>query len=140
MTKVCTHGRDKKVAMQQLEESLRRLKTDYLDLWQIHEVVYEDDPIEHFAPNGAADALLEANGRGRCACLIHWPAAGLLKIHLKMLVRLPVRCLPDALERVRRDVPKLRTGSGAGIATARDCCDRYEEPGAGTPSRSNREL
>jgi aryl-alcohol dehydrogenase-like predicted oxidoreductase len=33
MTKVCTHGRDKKVALRQLEQSLRRLKTDYLDLW-----------------------------------------------------------------------------------------------------------
>ena len=44
MTKVCSHGRDKKVALQQLDDSLRRLKTDYLDLWQIHEVVYEDDP------------------------------------------------------------------------------------------------
>ena len=44
MTKVCTHGRDKKVAMQQLEESLKRLQTDHLDLWQIHEVVYDNDP------------------------------------------------------------------------------------------------
>jgi len=35
MTKVCTHGRGKDVAMQQLEESLRRLQTDHLDLWQI---------------------------------------------------------------------------------------------------------
>src|SRR6185436_14516 len=55
MTKVCSHGRDKKVAMQQLEESLRRLKTDYLDLWQIHEVIYDDDPDRHFAPNGAVE-------------------------------------------------------------------------------------
>ena len=31
MTKVCTHGRDGSVAMQQLEESLRRLNNDYLD-------------------------------------------------------------------------------------------------------------
>ena len=37
MTKVCSHGRDKKVALQQLDDSLRRLKTDYLDLWQIHD-------------------------------------------------------------------------------------------------------
>ena len=39
MTKVCTHGRDRRVAMQQLEESLRRLRTDHLDLWQVHEVI-----------------------------------------------------------------------------------------------------
>src|SRR5678815_5425272 len=33
MTKVCTHGRDRQTAMRQLEESLRRLRTDHLDLW-----------------------------------------------------------------------------------------------------------
>ena len=50
MTKVCTHGRGKKVAMQMLEESFRRLKTDHLDVWQIHEVIYENDPDLIFAP------------------------------------------------------------------------------------------
>jgi aryl-alcohol dehydrogenase-like predicted oxidoreductase len=69
MTKVCSHGRDKRVALQQLDESLRRLKTDYLDLWQIHEVVYDDDPDRHFAPNGAADALLEAKRQGKVRIL-----------------------------------------------------------------------
>ena len=49
MTKVCTHGRDAKVAMRQLEDSLRRLQTDHLDLWQIHEVVFDDEPAKHFA-------------------------------------------------------------------------------------------
>ena len=49
MTKVCTHGRDGKVAMRQLEDSLRRLRTDHLDLWQIHEVVFDDEPDRHFA-------------------------------------------------------------------------------------------
>src|SRR5690242_7748526 len=39
MTKVCTHGRDKNTAMQMLEESLRRLETDHLDIWQVHEVI-----------------------------------------------------------------------------------------------------
>ena len=57
MTKVCTHGRSKDIAIQQLEESLRRLQTDHLDLWQIHEVVYYNDPDMIFAPNGAAEAL-----------------------------------------------------------------------------------
>src|SRR5205085_10096691 len=58
MTKVCTHGREKNVAMRQLEESLTRLQTDHLDVWQIHEVIYENDPDLIFAPNGAAEALL----------------------------------------------------------------------------------
>ena len=53
MTKVCTHGRDKRVAMQMLEESLRRLRTDHLDIWQIHEVVYDNDPDLIFRPDGA---------------------------------------------------------------------------------------
>jgi uncharacterized protein len=43
MTKVCTHGRKKDVAMQMLEDSLTRLQTDYLDVWQVHEVVYYND-------------------------------------------------------------------------------------------------
>jgi predicted aldo/keto reductase-like oxidoreductase len=65
MTKLCSHGRNKQFAMHQLEESLRRLKTDHLDLWQIHEVVYDDDPGKHLAPGGAAEALVEARGQGK---------------------------------------------------------------------------
>jgi aryl-alcohol dehydrogenase-like predicted oxidoreductase len=64
MTKVCTHGRDAKVAMRQLEESLRRLKTDYLDLWQVHECVYDNDPDRHFARGGVIDALDRAKKNG----------------------------------------------------------------------------
>jgi aryl-alcohol dehydrogenase-like predicted oxidoreductase len=84
MTKVCTHGRDKKVAMEQLEQSLRRLRTGYLDLWQIHEVIYEDDPDRHFAPGGAADALLEAKRQGKVR-FIGFTGHKDPKIHLKML-------------------------------------------------------
>lgn len=84
MTKVCSHGRDKKVALQQLEDSLRRLRTDYLDLWQIHEVVYPDDPERHFAPNGAVEALLEAKRQGKVR-FIGFTGHKDPKIHLKML-------------------------------------------------------
>ena len=84
MTKVCSHGRDKKVAMLQLEESLRRLRTDYLDLWQIHEVIYDDDPDRHFAPGGAAEALLEAKRQGKVRFL-GFTGHKDPKIHLKML-------------------------------------------------------
>ncbi|MFN0067719.1 MAG: aldo/keto reductase [Limisphaerales bacterium] len=65
MTKVCSHGRNKRAALKQLEQSLRRLKTDHLDLWQIHEVVYENDPELHFAKGGAMEALVQAREQGK---------------------------------------------------------------------------
>ena len=65
MTKLCTHGRDAKTAMRQLDESLRRLKTDYLDLWQIHEVAYHNDPERHFMKGGAVEALEKAKREGK---------------------------------------------------------------------------
>ena len=65
MTKVCTHGRDARVAMRQLEESLKRLRTDHLDLWQIHECVYYNDPERHFAKGGVVEALERAKAQGK---------------------------------------------------------------------------
>jgi uncharacterized protein len=65
MTKVCTHGRDGKVAMRQLDESLKRLRTDYLDLWQIHEVVFDDEPAKHFARGGVVEAMERARKQGK---------------------------------------------------------------------------
>jgi uncharacterized protein len=100
MTKVCTHGRDKKVAMRQLEESLTRLQTDHLDVWQIHEVIYENDPDMIFAANGAAEALLEAKQQGKVRFL-GFTGHKDPSIHLKMLshdfpfdtVQMPLNCL-----------------------------------------------
>jgi predicted aldo/keto reductase-like oxidoreductase len=65
MTKVCTHGRDKNLAMQMLEQSLRRLQTDYLDIWQIHGVSFYNDPELFIRPNGAAEALTLAKKQGK---------------------------------------------------------------------------
>jgi predicted aldo/keto reductase-like oxidoreductase len=65
MTKVCTHGRDKELAMQMLEQSLRRLQTDHLDLWQIHGVSFDNDPELFIRPNGAAEALTLAKKQGK---------------------------------------------------------------------------
>jgi predicted aldo/keto reductase-like oxidoreductase len=64
MSKVCTHGRDAKVAMRQLEDSLRRLRTDHLDLWQVHEVAYAGDPERHFMKGGVIEALDRAKRKG----------------------------------------------------------------------------
>lgn len=84
MTKVCTHGRGKQVAMQMLDESLRRLRTDHLDVWQIHEVVYENDPDLIFAPNGAAEALADAKKQGKVR-LVGFTGHKDPSIHLRML-------------------------------------------------------
>ncbi len=84
MTKVCTHGRDKAVAMQMLEGSLRRLRTDHLDVWQIHEVVYDNDPDLIFAPNGAAEALVQAKKDGKVR-FVGFTGHKDPSIHLRML-------------------------------------------------------
>jgi aryl-alcohol dehydrogenase-like predicted oxidoreductase len=65
MTKVCTHGRDGSLAMQMLEQSLRRLQTDHLDLWQIHGVTFQNDPELFIRKGGAAEALIKAKEQGK---------------------------------------------------------------------------
>ncbi|MBV9223992.1 MAG: aldo/keto reductase, partial [Acidobacteriaceae bacterium] len=65
MTKVCTHGRDASVAMQMLEESLGRLGTDHLDLWQIHAVVYDNDPDLAYRKGGVIEAFDQAKKQGK---------------------------------------------------------------------------
>jgi predicted aldo/keto reductase-like oxidoreductase len=65
MTKVCTHGRDKALAMKMLEESLNRLETDHLDLWQVHGVAFDNDPELFIRPGGAAEALVQAKQQGK---------------------------------------------------------------------------
>jgi aryl-alcohol dehydrogenase-like predicted oxidoreductase len=65
MTKVCTHGRDKALALRMLGESLHRLRTDHLDLWQIHGVCFENDPALFIRKNGAAEALEQAKKEGK---------------------------------------------------------------------------
>jgi aryl-alcohol dehydrogenase-like predicted oxidoreductase len=84
MTKVCSHGRKREVAMKQLEDSLRRLQTDHLDLWQIHEVIYDNDPDLHFAPDGAVEALTQAKREGKVR-FVGFTGHKDPAIHLKML-------------------------------------------------------
>lgn len=63
MTKI--DGRTKQLAAQQIEESLKRLKTDHIDLIQHHEVLRFDDPDRIFAEGGAMEALVEAKKAGK---------------------------------------------------------------------------
>jgi predicted aldo/keto reductase-like oxidoreductase len=82
MTKVC--GRTAKEARSNLDDSLRRLKTDHLDLWQFHEIVYDNDPDWVFAEDGAIHAGLEALKAGKVRYL-GFTGHKDPQIHLKML-------------------------------------------------------
>jgi len=65
MTKVCTHGKGKDLAMKMLEESLKRLQTDHLDLWMIHQLDTQEQVTAAFAPGGAVEALDAARKQGK---------------------------------------------------------------------------
>jgi len=111
MTKVCTHGRGKDVAMRMLEDSLRRLKTDHLDVWQIHEVVYYNDPDLIFAPGGAAEALAEAKQQGKVR-FVGFTGHKDPAIHLKMLshdfpfdtIQMPLNCFDASFHSFEKQV------------------------------------
>src|SRR5215467_13576273 len=63
MTKI--DGRSKKEAGRQLDESLKRLQTDYIDLVQHHEIIRFEDPHRIFHDDGANAALVEARNAGK---------------------------------------------------------------------------
>jgi predicted aldo/keto reductase-like oxidoreductase len=63
MTKI--DGRDAKTATKQLDESLRRLQSDHLDLLQFHEVIRMNDPERIFAVGGGLEAVIKARDDGK---------------------------------------------------------------------------
>jgi aryl-alcohol dehydrogenase-like predicted oxidoreductase len=132
MTKVCTHGRKADVAMNQLDDSLRRLRTDHLDLWQVHECIYDNDPDLHFAAGGVIEALTKAKEQGKVR-FVGFTGHKDPSIHLAMLrhrcpfdtVQMPLNCFDATFrsfetnvvpEAVRRGIApigmKSLTGAG----------------------------
>lgn len=59
------HLRTEKEAMQQLEDTLRNMKTDYLDLWQCHEVSRMEEVERIFGPGGSLGAFVKAKEQGK---------------------------------------------------------------------------
>jgi predicted aldo/keto reductase-like oxidoreductase len=123
MTKACTHGRDARTAMRQLEDSLRRLKTDYLDLWQIHEVIFDDEPAKYFARGGAVEALDRARRQGKVR-FVGFTGHKDPDLHLQMLThdypwdscQLPLNCFDASFRSFeRRVLPELNRRGIAAI-------------------------
>ncbi len=82
MTKI--DGRSKQEAARQLDQSLRRLNTDCIDLVQHHEILRYEDPHRVFDPEGANAALLEARQAGKLR-YIGFTGHKDPRIHLEML-------------------------------------------------------
>jgi predicted aldo/keto reductase-like oxidoreductase len=120
MTKA--HKRDKVSAMQQLEESLKRMKTDYLDLWQCHEIVSSEEVDKIFGPGGALEAFVQAKKQGKVRHIgftgHHDPA-----IHRRVLdaydgwetVQMPINLIdPHYLSFIQNVLPAVRK-KGLGV-------------------------
>jgi len=109
MTKIC--ARDGKGAMENLEDSLRRLKTDVIDLWQFHEIGYDIEPDMVFANDGAIHAAIKAKEQGKIR-FIGFTGHKSPQVHLKMLrqdfpwdaVQMPINIMDAYYQSFAREV------------------------------------
>ena len=122
MTKVCTHGRKKDVAMQMLENSLTRLQTDHLDVWQVHEVVYYNDPELCYEMDGVLEALTAAKQQGKVR-FVGFTGHKNPSIHLDMLnrgfkfdtVQMPINAFDPSYRSFERDVLPVAVQKGMAV-------------------------
>jgi len=122
MTKVCTHGRKKEVAMQMLEESLTRLQTDHLDVWQVHEVIYYNDPEKAYDVDGVLEALAAAKQQGKVR-FVGFTGHKNPSIHLDMLnrgfpfdtVQMPINPFDPAFRSFERNVLPVAIEKGMAV-------------------------
>jgi len=111
MTKVCTHGRGAGLAMRMLEESLRRLQTDHLDLWQVHGMGFDNDPELAYARGGVIEALDMAKKQGKTR-FVGFTGHKDPGVHLDMIrrgfpfdtVQMPLNCLDANFRSFERHV------------------------------------
>jgi aryl-alcohol dehydrogenase-like predicted oxidoreductase len=90
-----------------------------LDLWQIHECVYDNDPERHFADGGVVEALLEARRQGKVR-FIGFTGHKHPDIHLAMLkhefrfdaCQLPLNCFDASFRSFEREVLPVLVGRG----------------------------
>ncbi|HET6580978.1 MAG TPA: aldo/keto reductase, partial [Methanoregula sp.] len=124
MTKV--DGRDRQSAADQIGESLKRLRTDRIDLLQFHEIIHEDDPERIFAEGGALEAFLEARDDGKIR-FIGFTGHKSPSVHLKMLttaarhhfrfdtVQMPLNVMDAHFESFERQVLPVLARDGIGV-------------------------
>jgi predicted aldo/keto reductase-like oxidoreductase len=124
MTKI--DGRNKTTAATQINESLRRLQTDRIDLLQFHEVIRDSDSDRIFAKGGAMEAVLEAQKAGKVR-FIGFTGHKSPDIHLKMLataskhgftfdaVQMPLNVMDAHFNSFEKKVLPILTRDGVGV-------------------------
>ena len=124
MTKI--DGQVKDLAAKQIDESLRRLQTDVIDLVQFHEVIRPGDPDRIFGPNGSFEAALEAKKAGKLR-YIGFTGHKDPDIHLKMLntafkhgftfdaVQMPLNVMDAHFKSFTKKVVPVLTKHGIGV-------------------------
>ena len=132
MTKDCAHDRIAKNSMVKLEQSLRRLQVDHLDLWQLHEVVWDDDVDRIFAPGGSAESLLKAKAQGKVR-YIGFTGHKTPRIHKAMLsqgfpfdaVQMPLNALDAHYESFEREIVPICQEQGIAIIGMKSFADGH---------------
>jgi uncharacterized protein len=145
MTKVCTHGRKRDVAMRMLEESLTRLQTDHLDVWQVHEVIYYNDPERAYEQDGVLEALAAAKQQGKVR-FIGFTGHKNPSIHLEMLnrgfafdtVQMPINPFDPSFRSFEREVLPVAAQKGMAVFSMKSMSGAGESivHGALTPTEA----
>jgi predicted aldo/keto reductase-like oxidoreductase len=132
MTKI--DGRNKTAATAQLNESLRRLQTDRIDLLQFHEVIRDSDPDRFFA-EGAMEVVQEAQKAGKVR-FIGFTGHKSPDIHLKMLataskhgfrfdaVQMPLNVMDAHFNSFEKKVLPILTKEGVGVLGMKSMGDK----------------
>jgi predicted aldo/keto reductase-like oxidoreductase len=128
-------GRTKAAASSQINESLRRLQTDRIDLLQFHEVIRDSDPERIFAEGGGMEAVLEAQKAGKIR-FIGFTGHKSPDIHLKMLaaaskhgftfdaVQMPLNVMDAHFNSFEKEVLPLLLKNGIGVLGMKPMGDR----------------
>ena len=134
MTKI--DGQVKAVAAQQIDESLRRLQTDVIDLVQFHEVIRPGDPDRIFGPGGSFEAMMEAKKAGKLR-YIGFTGHKDPDIHLKMLhtafnhgfifdtVQMPLNVMDAHYKSFAKKVVPVLTEHGIGVLGMKSMGDGF---------------
>jgi len=134
MTKI--DGQVKEVAARQIDESLRRLQTDVIDLVQFHEVIRPGDPDRIFGPNGSFEAALDAKKAGKLR-YIGFTGHKDPDIHLKMLdtafnhgftfdaVQMPLNVMDAHFKSFAKKVVPVLTQHGIGVLGMKSMGDGF---------------